>query len=164
MVFNEHWTHFFWWSPASLIFTMSGFCVYGIFNQPKNMRFCGGGMYLMPAKRPTESSELLTYTLTLTKRENRRYFETSTTVLYNLFERRCIKKCSALLRLHVHTSCLIWQFDELFCCGHPNKQILKSTNNTFYWSVLLDFLKERTRFEKNLIWRTHLHWVNEKNK
>lgn len=69
-------------------------------------------------------------------------------LLYNLFERRCIKKCSALLRLHVHTSCLIWQFDELFCCGHPNKQILKSTNNTFYWSVLLDFLKERTRFEK----------------
>lgn len=69
-------------------------------------------------------------------------------LLYNLFERRCIKKCSALLRLHVHTSCLIWQFDELFCCGHANKQILTSTNNTFYWSVLLDFLKERTRFEK----------------
>lgn len=48
----------------------------------KNMRFCGGGMYLMPAKRPTESSELLTYTLTLTKRENRRYFETSTTLQF----------------------------------------------------------------------------------
>lgn len=36
----------------------------------------------VPAKRPTESSELLTYTLTLTKRENRRYFETSTTLQF----------------------------------------------------------------------------------
>lgn len=69
-------------------------------------------------------------------------------LLYNLFERRCIKKCSALLRLHVHTSCLIWQFDELFCCGHPNKQILKSTNNTFYWCVVGFFKRANPIWKK----------------
>lgn len=81
-------------------------------------------------------------------------------LLYNLFERRCIKKCSALLRLHVHTSCLIWQFDELFCCGHPNKQILKSTKIC----VVGFFKRANPIWKKKLIWRTHLHWVNEKNK
>lgn len=138
LVFNEHWTNFFWWSPASLIFTMSGFCFKEFLTYQKTcVSVAAACIWCRQSDRPSLANCWRTHWLLPSGKIDGILKQA---LLYNVFERRCIKKCSALLRLHVHTSCLIWQFDELFCCGHPNKQILKSTNNTFYWSVLLDFL------------------------
>lgn len=111
-VFNEHWTNFFWWGPASLIFTMSGFCVYGILNQSKTcVAVAAACIWCRQSDRPSLANCWRKHWLLPSGKIDGILKQA---LLYNFFERRCIKKCPAPLRLHVYTPCLIWQFDEFF--------------------------------------------------
>lgn len=93
-VFNEHWTNFFLMRPCiAHLHNVRVLCLWNFIwcrqSDRPSLANCWRKHWLLPSGK---IDGILKQAL-----------------LYNFFERRCIKKCSAPLRLHVYTSCLIWQ-------------------------------------------------------